>query len=88
MVKEIEKTRKDILVLYLSLDTEPENWLKAAGEHDILANQYLLANDFKNPFASYMVLQGIPRYVLIDENGLIKNWGLLFLSLDEIKKTF
>ncbi len=67
-----EKEKKNIVFLYISIDDDPEAWKKAVKslELDEFENGHSMGG-----FASEVVQQyritGIPRYMIIDKNGVI-----------------
>jgi thiol-disulfide isomerase/thioredoxin len=61
---------KDIVFVNISRDDNEENWRTAINEHHI-AGINLLAGSGQNQFLDAFDVRGIPRYILIDQDGLI-----------------
>lgn len=71
-VNEIKKDYKDKLkIIYLSFDRNIEDWINKQKELNISENTFFLLNNFESIFASYFDIGSIPRYILIDKNGII-----------------
>ncbi|MCM4155816.1 thioredoxin family protein [Gramella sp. AN32] len=71
--KELKK-EVDMQWIYLSLDTNSENWEK--GSKDLRQNlnsenSYLIVGDFKSNFAKFFKINSIPRYIILDEKNNI-----------------
>lgn len=64
---------KDIVFLYVSIDENTESWKKMVAEKE-LKGVHLIANgDFDSNFSKLYNVKSIPRYFIIDKNGLIAN---------------
>lgn len=61
-----------ISILYFSIDTDKDAWLKASLEENIKENQYLILNYNKTPLYDYLYLKSIPRGVILDYQHKIK----------------
>jgi len=59
--------------IYLSFDRKNEDWLHKLRELNLLKNSYLLNKHFSSPFARYLRISSIPRYILMDRSGKIVN---------------
>lgn len=87
LVKRIAAQSRDISVIYLSMDSNASQWREALKKQQLTGKQYLLYNNFQNTFSRYMLLKSIPRYVLIDENGIISNCELLDGDLNRLESS-
>lgn len=68
-----EKYReKPVSFLYISIDEDTENWLKAAAHEKLdKNNSYLLLHRDNAPFARQYGISSIPRYMLFDKEGKV-----------------
>jgi thiol-disulfide isomerase/thioredoxin len=60
--------------IYLSVDTNPDNWKK--GSSDLkpnlnLKNSFLVEQNFKSELIDFFNIKGIPRYIIIDRDNNI-----------------
>ncbi len=63
---------KDIVFIYLSIDMNTSDWLKASQEEYLHNNNsYLILNATKAPIIKQFKIQAIPRYILIGKKGEI-----------------
>lgn len=72
-VKDLQKITKDqnVVYVFLSLDREEHKWKTAIDKFNINGEHYWIEAGWKNPFSNYLVLDWIPRYILINEEGKI-----------------
>lgn len=79
--KKIEKAveGKDFVVIYVSIDSKNENWIKAVEDEKLNKNNsYLLSGSSQNELYKKLNIQSIPRYVIIDKNGKLKEKDALY----------
>jgi thiol-disulfide isomerase/thioredoxin len=69
MKRLVEKYRKEILVVAVSIDLDKQKWLAACKKHQIADNAYLIADGKENPLIQHFDLSTIPRYILLDNMG-------------------
>lgn len=64
---------KNIDFVYLSMDAKPEQWVKASTELELLSQSYsyLLVENTKKQLVEQLQIQFIPRYMIVDQNGII-----------------
>lgn len=63
---------KNIVFIYLSIDTDKDKWLKASKEEGLpIDNNYLALNYPQADFYKELNLKSIPRYIIYDRNGNI-----------------
>lgn len=70
-IKELQNKFPEVKFIYVSIDSDENNW-KAYIQNNLDVNDLHLfasASNFKNLYR----IRGIPRYILIDENGVIIN---------------
>lgn len=63
---------QNITMLYLSVDTDFDSWIKAREKHKINdKHSFILSNPQKNELVKKINLGPIPRYIIIDQQGQI-----------------
>jgi thiol-disulfide isomerase/thioredoxin len=62
---------KNIVYVFLSTDKEEQNWKKAIKKFNIRGEHYLLDGAWKNTLCNYLVLDWVPRYLVLDEKGRV-----------------
>lgn len=63
---------KPVSFLYISIDEDTENWLKAAAHEKLdKDNSYLLLHRDNAPFARQYGISSIPRYMLLGKDGKV-----------------
>lgn len=68
----LQKEYKDVVYLFLSLDKTEEEWKVGIKKYDVKGEHYLITSGWKGDFCSYLKLDWIPRYVVVDETGNIE----------------
>lgn len=64
---------KPLVLAYLSVDEKPEKWKEACREYlPDASHSYRLVNEFKSGFVKTFKVQSIPRYLLIDQAGIVR----------------
>jgi thiol-disulfide isomerase/thioredoxin len=64
---------KPLVVAYLSVDEKPEKWKEASREHlPDASHSYRLVSEFKSGFVKTFKVQSIPRYLIIDQAGIVR----------------
>jgi thiol-disulfide isomerase/thioredoxin len=62
---------KNIKFVYISIDDNYSNWLKANTDEKLDVNSYLLTNSKESLFTNRYKILTIPRYLLIDKDGKV-----------------
>ena len=71
-IKKFEEEYKNkIDFVYVSIDEKTNNWLSAITNNHLSGKQYLLKDDIKTPFAKYLDLTSVPRFVLFNKEAKI-----------------
>jgi thiol-disulfide isomerase/thioredoxin len=81
-------SRKDVVIVYLSLDKEFDHWKKAVIEEgmEFSDNNYLVINSQTADYLRKLKIGSIPRYLLVDKNGKIAHNQAPGPGSQEIKK--
>lgn len=74
-VKKLEEALrdKDIVFLYVSIDDNTESWKKMVTEKELKGVHLISNKEFDPGFSKLYNVKSIPRYFIIDKNGLISN---------------
>jgi thiol-disulfide isomerase/thioredoxin len=68
----------------LSMDKDPEAWMKASKKYLIPPeNGFLLPGNFESVFAKRFNISAIPRYILLDKDGKVLNDNMPYPSKEE-----
>ena len=72
-VKDLQKITKDknVVYVFLSLDREEDKWKAAIDQYKINGEHFWIEAGWKNPLSNYVVLDWVPRYILINEEGKV-----------------
>lgn len=62
-----------VAMVYFSLDKDSAAWRQAAVNDKIERDQYLIEGLYKSELSKFMMIEGIPRYLLIDKNHFVKS---------------
>lgn len=62
---------KDVVFLYVSLDTDSAKWKGAIAEDKIEGLHLLAEGEYESKIAKVFNIHGIPRYVILDKEGRI-----------------
>jgi thiol-disulfide isomerase/thioredoxin len=62
---------KHVAYIFLSTDKDPQKWKNAIEKFNIRGEHYLLDGGWKTPLSSYIALDWVPRYLVLDEKGKV-----------------
>jgi len=71
-VKMLQQTHPEIDFIYLSLDKSKLAWKKSIDRLEIQGSHFFLQSGWKGALGDFLGLDWIPRYLIIDKNGIIK----------------
>lgn len=57
--------------LMLSVDRDQDKWKAAIEKYNIPGEHYFIETGWKNALSNYIVLDWIPRYLVLDSNGRV-----------------
>lgn len=67
-----KKTNSDaVSYVFISVDKDGQRWERAIKKHEIKGVHFRVPSGFKNPLTNYIALDWIPRYVILDEKGMV-----------------
>ena len=70
-VKALQKDYKDVAYLFFSLDRGKEAWKRGIKKYNVLGEHYYMQNKKDSPFANFVNISWIPRYMVINKTGEI-----------------
>jgi thiol-disulfide isomerase/thioredoxin len=62
---------KNIAYVFLSADKDKQKWKNAISKYNIRGDHYILDGAWVNSLSHYLVLDWVPRYLVLDENGRV-----------------
>ena len=71
-VKELQQKHPEVDFVYLSLDKTQKAWKKGIDRLEIKGDHYFMQSGWKGAMGTFLDLDWIPRYMIIDKQGAIK----------------
>ena len=71
-VKELQQKHPEVDFVYLSLDKTQKAWKKGINRLEIKGYHYFMQSGWKGAMGTFLDLDWIPRYMIIDKQGSIK----------------
>ena len=71
-VKALQAEYTDVDFVYLSLDKTQKAWKKGVDRLEIKGDHYLMQSGWKGAMGTFLDLDWIPRYMIINKQGAIK----------------
>jgi len=71
-VKELQANNPEVDFIYLSLDKSQVAWKKGINRLEIQGEHYFMQSGWKGAMGTFLDLDWIPRYMIIDKQGGIK----------------
>lgn len=71
-VKALQGNFKDATYIFLSLDKSEEAWKKGIEKYNVQGQHYFMQSGWKGPFGTFVELDWIPRYMIVNPDGTIK----------------
>ncbi|MGB3607795.1 MAG: TlpA disulfide reductase family protein [Psychroserpens sp.] len=87
-LKTLQKEHREVVYLFLSLDKSQNSWQKGIEKHNIIGDHYFMSSGMKGDLGSFLNVDWIPRYMIIDENGLITMFKAAKVNDPKIKAKF
>ena len=79
-VKALQTKHPEVHFVYLSLDKTEKAWKKGVDRLEIKGDHYLMQSGWKGPMGTFLDLDWIPRYMIIDTQGTIKVFNAIKTS--------
>ena len=70
-VKKLQQDFKDVPFVFISIDKSIASWKSGIKKYNVTGEHYFLTSDRDGDFGSFIDLDWIPRYMIIDEKGKI-----------------
>lgn len=70
-VKALQKDYPDVVYLFFSLDRGEAPWKRGIKKYDVVGEHYYMQDGKKCPFADFVNISWIPRYMVINKAGEI-----------------
>ncbi|TYP97956.1 thiol-disulfide isomerase/thioredoxin [Tenacibaculum adriaticum] len=70
-VEQLQAENLDVIYLFLSLDKTIEEWETGIKKYKVKGEHYFMQSGWKGDFGSFLGLDWIPRYVVVNEQGEI-----------------
>jgi len=83
--RELHKKYPEVVFLYLSTDANFEAWKKANAFEKLDTNSYLILNNKTSEYLLSLKIDFIPRYLIIDSNGVLVNPNAPGANTDKIE---
>lgn len=71
-INQLQKDNPETVFLFLSLDKSLGSWRKGIEKYEVKGEHYYMKSGWKGEFATFIDLDWIPRYLIIDKNQNIK----------------
>ncbi len=71
-VKTLQSHYKDAVYLFLSLDRSETAWKRGIKKYDVKGDHYFMHSGKESPFADFVKIDWIPRYMVINKEGNIE----------------
>ncbi|HPH45477.1 MAG TPA: TlpA disulfide reductase family protein [Chryseolinea sp.] len=76
---------ENIVYVFLSVDDNAEKWRLAIERFKIPGEHFRIKAGWKNPFANYIALDWVPRYMILNDSGrVVKPKEITAEGLDEL----
>jgi len=88
-IVEHEFEGKDVVFVYICLESEENQWKATIEKFKLGGQHFLLSNKQSAEIRKLFSLVGVPFYILVDKNGVNKEWGSHlrpFTAKDKIKE--
>ncbi len=86
-VKKLQRDHSEIVYLFLSLDKTKTSWKKGIDKHELIGEHYYMQSGWKGDFATFLDLDWIPRYLVVDKDGTIKLFRAIKVDDKKIKES-
>ncbi|MFB9055341.1 TlpA family protein disulfide reductase [Mariniflexile ostreae] len=85
-VKALQEAYGDVAYVFLSLDRTERAWKKGIKKYDVRGEHYYMPSGKKSAFGSFVKIDWIPRYMVVDSKGHIKLFKAVEADDINIKK--
>ncbi len=86
-LKALQKDNPEIVYLFLSLDKSQDAWKRGIKKHNLEGAHYFMASGWEGDFATFVDLDWIPRYIIVDADGNIKMFRAIKVDDEQMQKS-
>ncbi|WP_397362119.1 TlpA family protein disulfide reductase [Olleya sp. R77988] len=84
-VQALQLKNKEVVFLFLSLDKSQESWKKGIEKYKVKGQNYFMQSGWKGDFATFVNLDWIPRYMVVDKDQNITVFKAIKVNDKKIK---
>jgi len=84
-LKQLQKDNPDTVFLFLSLDKNIASWKHGIEKYKLEGEHYYLKSGWEGDFATFVDLDWIPRYIILDKTGGIALFRAIKIDDKNIK---
>ena len=85
-IKALQKQFPTANYLFLSLDRDIASWKRGIKKYDLKGDHFFVTSGWEGEFCSFLDLDWIPRYMVVDKKGTIKLYKAIEADDKDIKK--
>jgi len=86
-LKALQKENEDVVYVFLSLDKSIASWKKGIAKYEVEGEHYYMQSGWKGDFGTFLDLDWIPRYLVVDTKGNIKLFRAVKVGDKQIKES-
>lgn len=83
----LQQRYKNVVYLFLSLDKSDEEWKAGIKKYNVQGEHYFITSGWKGDFGSFVNLDWVPRYMVVDESGKIVMFKAVYADDSKIINT-
>lgn len=86
-IKQLQQNNKDTVFLFLSLDKNNKAWKKGIEKYKLKGEHYYMKSGWKGDFATFLDLDWIPRYIVVDKTSKIMVFRAIKVDDNKLETT-
>ncbi|WP_395048696.1 TlpA family protein disulfide reductase [Flavobacterium sp.] len=86
-IKELQANNPDVAYVFISMDKTADKWKEGITKHELKGDHYMANDQMKGVFGKAIVLDWIPRYIIIDKTGKIVVYRAIETDFEKINAT-
>jgi thiol-disulfide isomerase/thioredoxin len=83
-VKDLQVSHPEVAYVFLSLDRAQDAWKRGIEKYQVKGDHYFMANGKDCPFADFVNISWIPRYMVINKAGEIVVFNVIEADDDKL----
>ena len=68
-IKALQAAHPELVYIFLSLDKSIKAWKKGIGRYALEGDHYFMSSGWKGPMGTFLDLDWIPRFVIVNSEG-------------------